>query len=358
MIKKGVGKVFCDLVRIDSESGEEENFIAYLQDIFTKNFKAECIIDKYGNLISKIPAKKSDQTEPVFFGVHADTVKPGKNIVPIYKNGIIYSKGKTVLGADDKAGIAELFEAIRTAERYPPLEIIVSKEEEVGLLGSKNLDTKLLTSKIGFVVDGLLENIVIGGPSYMAIDVKIIGKAAHAGTEPEKGISSIRVASYCITKLKEGWIDNETSVNVGIIRGGELLNAVPEKTSIKIECRSKSHKKCLNHSNLIKDVFLTKANVMGAQAEIKMELTAKAYRISESAKAVKIAKKAINRVGISPNVCIISGGTDAFNYNKKGIETVVIGSGSKAEHTKEENISIADMVKVIDIIHYIFDELS
>ncbi|GAH11596.1 unnamed protein product, partial [marine sediment metagenome] len=115
---------------------------------------------------------------------------------------------------------------------------------------------------------------------------------------------------------------------------------------------------CLNHSNLIKDVFLTKANVMGAQAEIKMELTAKAYRISESAKAVKIAKKAINRVGISPNVCIISGGTDAFNYNKKGIETVVIGSGSKAEHTKEENISIADMVKVIDIIHYIFDELS
>ncbi len=358
MIKKGLVKIFCDLVRIDSESGEEENFIAHLQDVLIKNFKAECFIDKYGNLISKIPAKKSDQTEPVLFGVHADTVKPGKNIVPIYRNGIIYSKGETVLGADDKAGIAELFEAIRTAERYPPLEIVVSKEEEVGLLGSKNLDSKLLTSKIGFVVDGPLENIVIGGPSYMAIDVKIIGKAAHAGTEPEKGISSIKVASCSIAELKEGWVDNESSINVGIIWGGEALNVVPEKTSVKIECRSKSHKKCLDHSNLIKNVFLTNANAKGAQAEVKMELLAKAYRISESAKVVKIAKKAINRVGISPNVCIESGISDALNYNKKGIETVAIGSGGKAEHTKEENISVADMVKAIDIIHYIFDELS
>ena len=350
---------FFKMVHIDSESGEEKEFISYLKELFTKELKAKSSIDNYGNLIVKIPAKNTTRTEPVLFGLHADTVKPGKNIEPILKDGIIRSKGETILGADDKAGIAELFEAIRTAEQHPPLEIVVSREEEVGLKGSKNIDISLLDSKTGFLIDmDALDAIVIGGPSYMSIDVDITGKAAHAGMEPEKGISSIKAASYAISMLKEGWIDEETTVNVGIIKGGQILNAVPEKTDVKIECRSQSHEKCLRQSNLIKEVFLTAAKTVGAQAEVKTELLIKASQISEDAEVVKVAKRAVSSVGLKPNVRIICGGTDASNYNAKGIETVVIGMGVKAEHTKEENIAVADMEKAVDIIQYIFKELS
>jgi len=351
--------VFFKMVRIDSESGEEKEFILYLKDLFVKELKAKCIIDNYGNLIIKIPSKNTINKEPILFGVHADTVKIGKNIEPILKNGIIHSKGNTILGADDKAGIAELFEAIRTSKQYPPLEIIVSREEEIGTKGSKNINTSLLDSKIGFVIDGgVLEDIVIGGPSMMRIIVDIIGKAAHSGMEPEKGISSIKAASYAISMLKEGWIDEETTVNVAIINGGRVFNAIPERTNVKIECRSISHQKCLYQSDLIKEVFLTATKAVGAHAEINMDLHHKGYHISEEAKTVKVTARAVSSIGLKPNIRIICGGTDATNYNKKGIETVVIGTGGKAAHSKEENIAVTDMEKVVDIIHYIFKEFS
>ncbi len=350
---------FFEMVRISSESGEEKEFISYLEGLFSRELQATCTIDNHGNLIAKISAKNAPGAKPVLFGVHADTVKPGKNIEPVLEKGVIRSRGETILGADDKAGIAELFEAIKTAERHPPLEIVVTTGEETGLLGSKNLDGSSLSAKMGFVVDmDNLEDIVIGGPSYMAIDVDVIGKAAHAGMEPEKGISSIKAAAYAISMLKEGWIDNETTVNVGIIRGGEVLNAVPEKTEVKIECRSQSHEKCLQQSDRIRDVFVNAARAMQARAEVKMELTINAYQISDEAESVNLAKRAVIDAGLQPRVRIICGGTDAAHYNEKGVETVVIGMGVKGEHTKEEHITVMDMEKGVRIIQHILGALS
>lgn len=351
--------IFCKMVRISSESGGEKEFISYLHGLFTNGLNAKCTLDPSGNLIAKISAKNTTVTESVLFGVHADTVKPGKNIEPVLKDGIIRPKGETILGADDKAGIAELFEAVRMAQQYPPLEIVISVGEEIGHIGSKNLDAALLRSKIGFVIDtDNLDNIVVGGPSHMRLNVDIIGKSAHAGMEPEKGISSIKAASHAISTLKEGWIDHETTVNIGIINGGQVLNAVPEKTNVKIECRSQSHEKCLYQSNLIKEVFVTAAKAIGAQAEVKMELGTTAFRVSEDARVVRVAKQAVSLVGLEPKILTPCGGSDATSYNEKGIETIVIGMGAKAIHTKEENIAVEDMVNAVAIIDHIFEELT
>jgi len=350
---------FFEMVQIDSESGEEKKFIFFLKNLFKKQLQAKCIIDSYGNLIAKIPAKNTTCKEPILFSLHADTVKPGKNIKPILDNGIIHSKGNTILGADDKAGIAELFEAIKTAKQHPPLEIIVSREEEIGLFGAKNLDLSLLKSKMGFLVDiDALDAVVIGGPSHMVIDVEIIGRAAHAGMEPEKGISAIRIASSAISVIKEGWIDKETTVNVGVIEGGVGSNSVPEKTRIKAECRSLTHRKCIAQSQLIKEIFKVAAKSAGAQAQVKMEIAYEAVKIPENAKIVTVAKRAIKSVGLEPRIRIITGGTDASIYNKKGMQIVVIGTGGKAGHTKEENIAVADMEKAVAIIQHIFKQLS
>jgi len=350
---------FFEMVKIDSESGEEKKFIAYLKDLFTREFQAECTTDDYGNLVVRLAAKNSTRTEPVFFSVHADTVKPGKGIEPVLESGVIRSKGDTILGADDKAGIAELVEALRTADRHPPLEIVVSREEEIGLVGAKHLDTTLLKSKMGFLIDmDALDAVVIGGPSHMIIDIEITGKAAHAGMEPEKGISAIKAASYAIAMLKEGWIDEETTVNVGIIEGGEIRNGVPEKAKIKAECRSLTHEKCLTQSELIKDVFETAAKSIGARTQVKMELAYKVVRIPEDAEVVTIAKKAVEAVGLKPKVRVICGGTDGSIYNEKGIQTVVIGMGVVAEHSKDEHIAVADMEKAVGMIQHILEAVS
>jgi tripeptide aminopeptidase len=358
-VNERLANTFMEMVRIDSESGDEQEFIAYLKDLFAREFQATCTIDEFGNLIAKIPAKNTTRTEPVFFSCHADTVKPGKGIEPVLENGVIRSKGDTILGADDKAGIAELVEALRTVDRHPPLEIAVSREEEIGLVGAKHLDTAALKSKMGFLIDmDALDAVVIGGPSHMIIDVEITGKAAHAGMEPEKGISAIRAAALAITNLKEGWIDEETTVNVGIIEGGEIRNGVPEKAQIKAECRSLTHEKCVAQSDVIKEAFENAAESIGARAEVKMEMAYKAVSISEESEVVAIAKKAVESVGLKPQVRVICGGTDGSIYNEKGIQTVIIGMGGKAEHSKDEHIAVADMEKAVGMIRHILEAVS
>lgn len=143
-MEQAIVDTFFKMVRISSESGDEEKFIHYLKDLFTRELDAECTLDNYGNLIAKVPSKSSGSSKSVMFGVHADTVKPGKDIEPVLADGVISSGGETILGADDKAGIAELFEAVKTADCRPQVEIVVTKGEETGLLGSKNLDASTL----------------------------------------------------------------------------------------------------------------------------------------------------------------------------------------------------------------------
>ncbi|HIC95690.1 TPA: M20/M25/M40 family metallo-hydrolase [Candidatus Bipolaricaulota bacterium] len=351
-------KLFCDMVRIDSESGEEERFIAYLKGLFEQELGAECSLDSYGNLIAKISGKES-KAEPLLLIAHADTVKPGKGIEPVVEDGVIRSQGETVLGADDKAGIVEIFTAIKSAERHPPLEIVVTRSEEIGLLGAKNLDYSLISAKRGFVLDSdKLEVVIIGGPSHFSLDVEITGRAAHAGMEPEKGISAIRAAALAITKIPEGRIDGETTANVGIIRGGEIRNGVPEKALIQAECRSLNHEKAVRQAELMKRAFEEAAREIGAKAEVKLDLEYKASQIPEDAPTVKLAKEAIAAVGLRPEAKVITGGTDASIFNTHGIETAVLGIGVKAEHSKGEHIAIADMEKAVEIIRHLLAALA
>jgi len=357
-MKSDIARYFFQMVKIDSESGEEKKFLEYLGSLFEAELGAETQYDSYGNLIIRVKANNSQREEPILFCCHGDTVKPGKGIEPILKDGVIYSKSDTVLGADDKAGIAEILVALKRASQYPPVEILITRQEELGLSGSSYLNRTLIKAKKGYVLDSeALEEIIIGGPSRMEIMVKIIGKSAHA-VEPENGISSIEIAAHGISLLQTGWIDPVTTVNIGLIEGGQVLNAVPETTVIQIECRSQKHQKCLEQSRLIKKTFQIVAKTRGAKAEIQMKLGLKASHISENTEIVRVAKKAIQTVGLKPKVKIICGGTDASNLNQKGIKTAVLGMGGQLPHSKDEHVTIKDMEKMIDILIEILKEYS
>ena len=354
-----VAEIFCDMVQIDSESGEEERFLSYLEELFTRELQAECIRDSYGNLIARVPAKGSDKAEPILLGAHADTVKPGKGIKPVVEDGVIRSAGDTILGADDKAGIAEVFEAVHTAERHPPVEIVITREEEIGLFGSKNLDTSLVDAKMGFILDSdVLDTVIIGGPTHISLDIEITGKSAHAGVDPEKGISAIRVAAEAITRLPEGRIDEETTANVGTIHGGLIRNGVPDRVTIQAECRSLNDEKAKQQAERMRRAFEEAATAAGAKANIDVILEYSAFQLSEDEPVVAIAKQAIAAVGLEPKAQVITGGTDALVLCGKGITSVVLGDGGRAEHTLEENIAIADMVKATGIIRALLENLA
>ncbi|MCP5104428.1 MAG: M20/M25/M40 family metallo-hydrolase [bacterium] len=341
---------FMEMVQIDSESGEEARYIDYLLKEFEK-VGAEAVKDSYGNLIAKLPAKGCEGKDPILLSCHADTVKPGKGIKPVLKDGVIRSGGDTILAADDKAGIAEMLEALRTADIHPPLEIAVSRQEEVGLLGVKNLDFSQLTAKKGFLLDNdTLDTIVIGGPSYFAIDVDIKGRAAHAGMEPEKGINAILAASKAIAALKLGRLDHETTANVGVISGGMIRNGVPDSANFLAECRSLVHEKGQKLADEMEKIIREQVEAVGATVEIKIDNLCRAVDIPEDSWTVEVSKKALKKVGVDATTTFITGFTDASIYNNQDIEMAVVGIGAQLEHSCEEHIHISDMEKALAMV--------
>jgi tripeptide aminopeptidase len=345
---------FIEMVKIPSESGNEKEMIEYLEKEFQK-LGAQTTIDKYGNLIAKINAKECMGKEPILLSCHADTVKPGIGIKPVIDNDVIKSDGTTILGADDKAGIAEMLESLRTAEVHPPIEIAISRQEEIGLLGVKNMDYSLISAKKGFLLDNdTLDTIVIGGPSYFAIDVEIKGKAAHAGMEPEKGINAIFAASKAISQLNLGRLDHETTANVGVINGGIIRNGVPDSASFLAECRSLNHAKAEDLAKEMEATIKQQVESVGAEVKIKIDNLCKAVDIPEDSGTVLTAQQALRTIGIEAKTTFITGFTDASIYNNKGIEMAVVGIGARLEHSTEEHIYISDMEKAVKMLLEIF----
>lgn len=338
---------FMEMVQIDSESGEEAAFMAWLLPVL-RELGATADLDAYGNLIARIAAKGST-ADPILLSCHGDTVKPGKGIRPVLQDGVIRTSGDTILGADDKAGIAEMLEAIRVAPIHPPLEIAISRQEEVGLLGVKNLDYSRLTATRGFLLDNdTLDTIITGGPSYYALDVKVFGKAAHAGMEPEKGINAIAAASRAISALRLGRLDAETTSNVGIIQGGIIRNGVPDLCTFMAECRSLNHTKAQALAEELEGTIRREVEAFGARVEITVNNLCKASCIDpERAWTVQIAKQALSRQGIQAQAGHMCGFTDASIYNNQGIEMAVVGIGARMEHSCEEHIHVEDMERAV-----------
>lgn len=335
---------FIEMVQIDSESGEEAGMMQYLLEAFHA-VGAAAELDSYGNLLARLPAKGAREgAAPLLLSCHADTVKPGRNIRPVIEGGVIRSGGDTILGADDKAGLAEMLEALRIAPIRPPVEIAVSRQEEVGLLGVKNMDFSRITARKGFLLDNdTLDSIVTGGPSYFTLDVTFHGRAAHAGMEPEKGINAIVAAAKAISALRLGRLDARTTANVGVIQGGLVRNGVPDSCTFLAECRSLDHPTAAALAEEMAAIIRREGEAAGARVDLEVRCMCEAVNIAEDAPTVLTALRALSTVGVNASTTLITGFTDASIYNNKGIECAVIGIGARDEHATTEHIHISDM---------------
>ena len=157
-----------------------------------------------GNLICTLKGTKDADT--IYFTSHMDTVVPGKGVKPIVEDGYVKSDGTTILGADDKTGLAAMFEAIKVLKEqnieHGTIEFIITAGEESGLVGAKAMDRSDITAKYGFALDsdGKVGNIIVAAPTQAKVRATIFGKTAHAGVEPEK--ASPRLPSHQKQSLK------------------------------------------------------------------------------------------------------------------------------------------------------------
>ncbi|MHB0912354.1 MAG: M20/M25/M40 family metallo-hydrolase [Armatimonadota bacterium] len=333
-------KVIADILEVELEA---------LGFSVVRDSAGESIGSDTGNLIAT--KKGSVPGVPILFSAHMDTVAPTEDWSHAIRDGVIYSGGETILGADDKAGIAAILEAMRTLRDegipHADIQIVFSIAEETGLYGAKQMDYGLITSRCAFVYDMGTPTgcVTVAAPWHDNIIAKIQGKAAHSGARPEDGISAVVTASRAISRMNLGRIDRETTANIGTIHGGTARNIVPDLCEVKGEARSRDPEKLAAQVRHMVECFQEAASEMGARADITIDRSYDGYRLSEDDEVVRIAVDAARRVGIEPERHETGGGSDANVMNARGIPSTVIGVGYDNPHSVEERQSIADLVK-------------
>ncbi|MQG01795.1 MAG: M20/M25/M40 family metallo-hydrolase [SAR202 cluster bacterium] len=338
-------KTFCELARIDSPSGEEEEMAKeIIKRLENLGFKTKR--DSYGNVIAS-----DGRSDPILLSAHLDTVEPGRGIKPSIDGDRIVSDGTTILGGDCKAGVSAILEALESVsedgEEYRPVELAFTREEEIGLVGARNLDFTLINAKEAIVFDGEgpVSQITASSPTYIGFDIEITGRAAHAGVEPEKGLSAIQIAADIISRLPQGRLDENTTFNVGNIEGGTVRNAVPENTTIKGEFRSTSLESLDGLRVQIADVLKEVRDLYpDALVDDHLHTEFETYTLTNDDPATLRTKNALASIGLDPTMKPSGGGTDGNVFRLNGISSVVVGMADHGMHTVREFVTIPDLV--------------
>lgn len=367
---------FLTLVRIEGLSKQEAKVADYLGKSLDSlgvehhiDNAGEKIGGDSGNIIAKVPASNPGYPA-LLFSSHMDTVGPVKGINPIVDGDTIRSDGTTILGADDKSGIAAILELIRVLQEnqlpHGHIDIVFDVAEEIGLMGAKLLDFSQFKAKMAMVLDNSdLTKITNRAPSANRMTYEITGVETHAGMNPEKGISAIEIASRAIAGMTLGRIDHETTANIGTIEGGTATNIVAKSVKITAEARSHDVEKLEAQSDHMKQAFLDQiphferdvdGKIIRAEFKEERHRDFTSMHISESAPVYQLVYNAGKRIGLNLTPKVAGGGTDANIYNINGIETVVIGTGMTDPHTVKESIKIRDLVDTTRLLLAIIEE--
>lgn len=363
MKERVIGK-FLELIAIDSETKNERNIADVLKKQLADLGLEVIEDDSYkktghgaGNIIATLKGDGTSKAEPILLTCHMDTVAPGNGIKAIVgEDGWIRSDGTTILGADDKAGLAALFEVIRVIREnnlpHGQIQFVITAGEESGLQGSRALDAKYLDAKMGFAIDsnGEVGTICVAAPTQTRVEIEIFGKSAHAGVNPEDGISAIQVAGKAIARMKLGRISDDTTANIGKFEGGGATNVVPDYVKLHGEARSLSQDKVEAQLASMKEAMESACQDFGARGEFMSEMFYPAFHLEDDAPVVQLTKRAATNLGLSGATFVSGGGSDANVFNGLGIPTVNLAIGYEDIHTTKERIKQDDIVKITELL--------
>lgn len=361
---------FLNLVKIDSPSGNERTLANYVKEKLIslgwevrEDGAATATGGNAGNIIARLPGRGAEKNPVLLFSAHLDTVTSSAGVKPVVAEGVVRSDGRTILGADDKAGVAVLLEVARRLRegnvRHGEIVFLFTVGEEAGLLGSRFLKPGDVKADMGFVLDsgGPPGTIINAAPREDIWKVRIRGRSAHAGVNPEEGINAIRVAAEFVRLLPPAQVDSDTTFNPGVIRGGQATNIVPDLVEIAGDMRSHREEKLGELAEVVSLLLRQTCARFGGEGEIEVETLYPSYHLSPEAPPVKLATVAAEQVGLEVVVKRRGGGSDANVLNALGIPTVNLGIGLEKDHTPEEYIRIKDLENcyswVMEIISYL-----
>lgn len=306
-----------------------------------------------GNLIVRMPGTVPGPC--IFFSGHLDTVPLVRGAVPRREGKRIVPAGRTALGADNRTACGAILTLAATLLRenlpHPPITLLFSVGEEIGLWGAKEVNPAELGHPVmGFNIDsGDPEKVIVGAIGAHRWSVQIQGISSHAGVHPEHGVSATLIAARAITEIAAkgyfGLIDlhgRKGTSNVGVIQGGEATNQVTDLVTIRGESRSHDPDFLEEITATIEQAFRDAAasvrNHSGRCGEITFhcERDYGAFRIPESAPPVERTCAALRALGLQPVLEVTNGGLDANYYNTKGMPTVTLGAGQHNPHTVDE----------------------
>jgi len=363
-------ELFTTLCRINSPSRQEREVAEYVKGFLRglglevrEDHAAQQVEGNANNLVATLPANISGVPR-IFFSAHLDTVEPNPNVKIILENGIIRTDGTSILGADDKAGVSAILEAIRiVVENNLPhgqIQLIFTVCEEIGLKGAQALDLSLVESDFGFVYDSgpPIGTVVSQTPTHDTMEVRLIGKPAHAGVEPEKGINAIEIAAHAIARMRLGRIDEETTANIGTIHGGHATNVVCPEVHLRAEARSRSKAKVDAQVAHMIECFERAAQERGGRAEIHLERHYEGYQLTENDLPVRIVHAAARKIGLEPLMRPTGGGSDANIFIARGLPCCVVGTAMEKVHTHEEFVQVENLARSVDLTLAIIREVN
>jgi tripeptide aminopeptidase len=303
----------------------------------------------------------------LLFSTHLDTVPLCAGVNPRREGDRIVSDGTTALGGDNRTGCAVLVTMVEALIKHnlphPPITLLFTVREESGLHGARELDRADLNgASMCFNVDGQLASVLItGAVGQENWEAEIIGKAAHAGVAPERGISATLVGSLALVDAHHGgWFgkvvkgNQRGTSNPGIFGGrpgkpaGDATNVVTDYVRIVGEARSPSSEFAAEIAEAYGEAF-TKAQQQvrdadGNVAEVKFTRRAAypPFSLTNDNPAVTRAKRAVEAIGLTPSTLFSNGGLDANWLDRHGVPTVTIGAGQYEIHTIKEYVDLPE----------------
>ena len=344
--------LFLELATIPSPPGEERA-VADVVLRYLRELGLEPDEDDFGNVYASL--EPSAEGTPLFFCAHLDTVPPSGELHPVVEDGVIRNAGGTILGGDNKAAVTQMLEGVRRVlvENVPHagIELLFTRQEEVGLFGAAAFDRTRLRAELGFVYDqeGAIGEIILGAPFAQGLEITFHGRAAHAGMSPEEGRSAIQAAAKAIADLRLGRVDEVTTANVGLIRGGAAGNIVPETCSFLAEARSHDERKLGDLVQEMLDACAFAASETECELQCELRKTYRGYRFAKSDGVVALAAAALGRCGHEVRYALSGGAADANVFNERGLRCLNLTHGVYDFHSPEERISVADLEAMVDV---------
>lgn len=397
---------FLEMVAIESPSWHEAPMAAHcagqLAEMgFSVTFDASAAEtgSDTGNLIAHLPGTVPGR---VAFSAHLDTVKPCAGIEAVVETRhicddvtcrmaeVVCSAGDTILSADDKAGIAAIFEGVRSVVESgavrPDITVLLTTCEEQSLLGSSALADDALAwpadlpaASRGTAAEGLLGDggapsepvplfvldadgapgtIIMGAPYHWTLRARIEGRAAHAGVEPEEGVSAIQIAAAAVATMPLGRIDECTTANVGHIEGGVAVNIVPAACELEGECRSLYEDRVLAQRDAMTAALEEAAERLGGTVEVAWELDYPAVVHEAGDAIVGHLEVAAAACGLPVRHAVSGGGADANVLSAKGADAITLGIGMTNFHSTDEYIEVADLQNMARYVEAIIAEYA